>query len=85
LQEIKANKHLKQVPVIVYSTSQDTPVIDLLFENGAHYFIRKIADFVLFKAAIQEAIALVLKEGSFLPLREHFVLTNVNKLTINEL
>ncbi len=85
LKEIKQDKDLKHLPVIVYSTSFDNAVNDHLFENGAHYFIRKLGEFSLFKIAIQEALILVTQGDSPLPTREHFVLTRKNNLTVNEL
>ena len=39
--EIKSNDKLKQLPVIIYSTSLHENVADVLYKNGAHYYIRK--------------------------------------------
>ena len=41
LAEIKLNDKLKQLPVIIYSTSLHDDVADLLYKNGAYYYIRK--------------------------------------------
>ena len=41
LVEIKKNKDIKDFPVIIYSTSLKDTMAELLFENGAHYYLRK--------------------------------------------
>ncbi len=41
LAEIKNNKRLKDLPVIIYSTSLLDEMSDLLYKNGAYYYIRK--------------------------------------------
>lgn len=85
LKEIKQNTNLKHLPVIVYSTSFENGVIDELFENGAQFFIRKLADFSIFKNAIHEALFLVAQGDNPIPTREEFVLTTKNNLKAKEL
>ena len=41
LSEIKLNKKLKQLPVIIFSTSFEQEVVNRLYQNVAQYFIRK--------------------------------------------
>ncbi|MCW3072464.1 MAG: response regulator [Bacteroidetes bacterium] len=41
LLEIKSNKALKDIPVIIYSTSMHDDIADTLYGNGAHYYSRK--------------------------------------------
>lgn len=73
LKEIKKNKNLKHIPIIIYSTSFEKVVVDLLFENGAQYFIRKVAEFSIFKKTIQQVLILAIQVNSSRPTREHFV------------
>ena len=40
LSEIKLSETLKQLPVIVFSTSFEQEVVNLLYKNGAQHFIR---------------------------------------------
>lgn len=80
LKEIKQNTNLKHLPVIMYSTSFEKEVIDQLFESGAHYFIRKLAQFSIFKETIHQALTLVTQENSSPPSRENFVLIIKDKL-----
>ena len=57
LSEIKHNEKLKQLPVIMFSTSFEQGVVDQLYLNGAQYFIRKPSDFGQFKKIIHQTIA----------------------------
>src|SRR4051812_1809722 len=43
LDEIKLNHKLKNLPVIIFSTSFDHDVVDALYKKGAHYYVRKPA------------------------------------------
>jgi CheY-like chemotaxis protein len=75
LSEIKLNPKLKQLPVIMFSTSFEQEVVNLLHKNGAQYFIRKPSEFSQFKKIIQETLALIAPENASQPTRENFVLT----------
>ena len=82
LTEIKLSKKLKQLPVIVFSTSFEQEVVNQLYKNGAQYFIRKPSEFSQFKNIIQLSLALITKENIFQPTRENFVITVETSLTI---
>jgi CheY-like chemotaxis protein len=76
LSEIKLNPKLKQLPVIVFSTSFEQEVVNLLYKNGAQYFIRKPSEFSQFKKIIHQAITtLITPQNIPLQTRENFVLT----------
>ena len=49
LSEIKLNNHLKNLSVVVFSTSLEQEVVNQLYHNGASYFIRKPSEFKQFK------------------------------------
>ena len=81
LSEIKQSEKLKQLPVIMFSTSFEQEVINQLYQNGAQYFIRKPSEFSQFKKIIQETLALIVQDLSFdktgkvsQPAKENFVL-----------
>lgn len=74
LSEIKGNKKLHQLPVIMFSTSFEQEVVNQLFKNGAHYFIRKPSEFSQFKKIIQQALTIIAKENISVPTMENFVL-----------
>jgi CheY-like chemotaxis protein len=75
LAEIKYNALLQSLPVVIFSTSLEQDVVNQLYNNGAHYFIRKPADFFHFKKIIQHTILLLSQEIITLPEREDFVIT----------
>ena len=82
LSEIKLNKKLKQLPVIIFSTSFEQEVVNLLYKNGAQYFIRKPSEFSQLKKVIQQTLTLIEQENISQPTRENFVLTVQNSLVI---
>jgi CheY-like chemotaxis protein len=75
LVEIKINDRLKQLPVIMFSTSFEQEVVNLLYKNGAQYFIRKPSEFSQFKKIIQQTLTLIVPENVSQPVRENFVIT----------
>jgi CheY-like chemotaxis protein len=82
LSEIRQNKRLKDLPVVIFSTSFEQEVVNLLYKNGAHYFIRKPSVFLQFKEIIMHALLLVLDKNVAQPTRENFVLTLEDGLTL---
>ena len=59
LLELKKNESLKDIPVVIFSTSQNTDVVEDLYTNGAHYYIRKPGDFNILKKVIKDALFLL--------------------------
>lgn len=41
LVEIKKMESMKQLPIIIYSTSLQDEVADVLYQNGAHYYLQR--------------------------------------------
>src|SRR4051794_29592730 len=76
LSEIKQNPILKDLPVIIFSTSFDKDVVDLLHERGAHYYIRKPAEFSKLKQLIHTSLSLVANANKSQPGRDRFVLND---------
>jgi CheY-like chemotaxis protein len=74
LAEIKADEKLRSIPVIIVSTSFDLDVVNLLYRKGAHYYIRKPADFSQLKNVIYQALLLASKETFEQPTPDDFVL-----------
>ncbi|MEP6465191.1 MAG: response regulator [Parafilimonas sp.] len=74
LSEIKQNEKLKKLPVIIYSTSSNPEVMDLLYRKGAQHYIRKPADFANLKSVINKAIALSGLNKMLQPAKEKFVI-----------
>jgi len=82
LTEIKQNKKLRNFPVAIFSTSFEQEVVNLLYGNGAHFFIRKPSEFSLFKKIILKTITLIMSDNISRPAKENFVLTIENSLSI---
>jgi CheY-like chemotaxis protein len=78
LLEIKLSPKLNQLPVIIFSTSFEQEVVNLLHNNGARYFIRKPSEFSQFKKIIHQSLALIAQENIQQPTRDNFVLTPQN-------
>jgi CheY-like chemotaxis protein len=75
LTEIKNNKRIKHLPVIMYSTSAEVDLVNSLFKNGAHYYIRKPVEFAQLKKVIRQALVLITKEKRPQSIKENFVIT----------
>jgi CheY-like chemotaxis protein len=82
LAEIKQNKKLHMLPVVIFSTSFEQEVVSLLYVNGATYFIRKPSEFSQFKKIILHTLSLMLQKNILQPKREDFVLTVENSLVV---
>jgi CheY-like chemotaxis protein len=82
LSELKLNIKLKELPVIVFSTSFEQEVVNVLHKNGGRYFIRKPAEFEQLKKVILQALTLIGQEDISQPTRENFVITVKNGLVI---
>jgi CheY-like chemotaxis protein len=74
LTELKNNKSFKEIPVIIFSTSLDPEVVNTLYNNGAHYYIRKPGDFNILKQVIEEATSRISKNKSQRPERIDFII-----------
>lgn len=71
LMEIKNHSTLKNLPVIIYSTSYDQEKANQLYNTGAHYYICKPSDFEELKNVVNKAIMLV-KGNNAQPTKENF-------------
>lgn len=72
--ELKSNTRLKDIPVIIFSTSLDMQIADLLFDKGAHHYIRKPNNFIKLKKIINEAITITAKNNYKQPGKDKFIL-----------
>lgn len=74
LSEIKISDKLMKLPVIIYSTSLNMEIVDLLYQKGAYYYICKPGEFDKIKKVIFEAITLISQNKLMQPDRDKFVL-----------
>lgn len=57
LTEIRQHEDLKQLPVIIFSTSNDPALVSWMYNAGANLYLNKPTDFSGLKEKIQKAIA----------------------------
>ena len=77
LTEIKQNENFNTLPVIIFSTSFNPEVVDMLYSRGANYYIRKPAYFSDLKKIISQALDLILDNNNRHPEKEKFVLYSI--------
>jgi CheY-like chemotaxis protein len=75
LADIKRNKKLQDIPVIIFSTSTNNEMIKQVFKNAAHYYIRKPVHFWELKQLIYKSLKLISDKETSLPGKENFMLT----------
>jgi CheY-like chemotaxis protein len=56
LTELQDNVQLKNIPVVIFSTSFPKAIIDKVFKMGANLYIRKPGDFAQLKQVIHNAL-----------------------------
>lgn len=71
---IKLHENLRQIPVIIFSTSLNEEIINLVYKNGAVYFIRKPNEFSKLKKIILHALTLIAEGNGTQPSMDNFVL-----------
>ena len=74
LSEIRRHPGLKHLPVVIFSTSLDTKVVQLLYENGANHYVQKPGEFSRLKKIIHEAITAVVRNMGQQPVFEQFII-----------
>jgi CheY-like chemotaxis protein len=74
LTEIKSIEKLKFIPVVIISTSLEQSLIQFLYANGAHYFIRKPNAFSKLKFLLYHSITLLALHDAPQPALEYFIL-----------
>lgn len=74
LLEIKLLPELKNLPIIVFSTSLVPSIVDAVYEKGAIYYIRKPCDFAKLKKVIHDALIITSENNFKQPERENFIL-----------
>ncbi len=61
LSEIKRNVKLKDIPVVVFSTSNSQDKINMVFKSGGHVYVHKPSDFSQFKQVILHALPIAVE------------------------
>jgi PleD family two-component response regulator len=74
LEEIKTNIDLKNIPVVIISTSCDDSVADVLYKKGAHFYICKPTDYKVLRHNVDYTVSQI-RQSLIRPSREQFILT----------
>lgn len=72
--EIKGSDKLKHIPVVIYSTSLLEDVADLLYEKGAHYYVRK-AELAELRKILFQLLSLMTEKKFSRPTRAEFIVS----------
>lgn len=75
LADIKRTHKLKDIPVVIFSTSAQADAIEKVYQQGAHYYICKPSSFEKLKMAIKDILSKDLASRLTQPSREEFLLT----------
>ncbi len=62
LSAIKRDSKLKDIPVVMFSTSNTWDTINMLFKSGSHVYIHKPSDFAQLKQVIHHALPIAKEE-----------------------
>lgn len=74
LSEIKSTEQLKLLPVVIISTSVHEDAANLIYNGGAHYYVRK-TDIADLKKNLHHVLTLLAKNKFFRPARSKFILS----------
>ncbi len=74
LDEIRRDPKLKDIPVVIYSTSSNNDIVNRTYQQGANYYICKPQSYTLLKRTIQFVLSFDGKQLCQQPGREHFVI-----------
>lgn len=74
LDEIKITPKLKNIPVVIFSTSANPETIDKVYEKGANFYICKPGTFFLLKKAILHVLSIDWSAADGQPPKENFIL-----------
>ena len=75
LSEIKTSERLKQLPVVVISTSIQASEVERLYDLGAQFYIRKPNQYDELKSSLLSALTLSDKLNGQQPSRQKFLLS----------
>lgn len=74
LDEIRRDPKLKDIPVVIYSTSSNNDIVNRTYQQGANYYICKPQSYTLLKRTIQFVLSFDGKQLCQQPGREHYVI-----------
>ena len=75
LAEIKKNGSLKNLPIIIFTTSLQEESIKKVYSQGANYYVRKPTDYRQLKLVVEKLLAIDWLKEVLQPEKERFVFT----------
>lgn len=73
LDEIRREEKLRRIPIVIFTTSQQEDSINRVYEQGAHFYIRKPNDFGQLKSVVRKALSIDWSQHKQ-PEKERFIL-----------
>lgn len=77
LTEIRKQKKLKNLPVVVLSTSCSPDIINSMYESGANLYVQKPSDIRIWKNVIAKVLGLDWNIQTPFSIRENFTLLSI--------
>ncbi|MCM4174144.1 response regulator [Arenibacter sp. TNZ] len=74
LEEIRNSPKLKDIPVVIFSTSASDIYVDKTYEQGANYYIQKPSSFQLLVKSIEKVLTLEMWPSPR-PQKENYILS----------
>jgi CheY-like chemotaxis protein len=74
LTEIKENDRLKDLPIIIFSTSVTQDMAESLYQKGALYYIRKPGDFAKLKKIIFKVLTFATSDNAPQRTKDNFII-----------
>ena len=75
LQEIKRNRNLKDLPIIIFTTSLQEESVKQMYHGGANYYVRKPTDYRQLKVIVSKLLAIDWLKEALQPEKERFIFT----------
>jgi CheY-like chemotaxis protein len=75
LKEIRGNKRLKNIPVIIYSTSSRQDLVDNTYKAGANLYVQKPDSYKGIKEITKKILSLKIAELKTKPAKENYFIT----------
>ena len=75
LDEIKSDAQLKNIPVVIFSTSTQNETINEVYKKGASYYICKPDNFQKLKIVLEKIFSLNATALSIKPTRDNFIIS----------
>jgi len=75
LQEIKRNRNLKDLPIIIFTTSLQEESVKQMYNGGANYYVRKPTDYRQLKVIMRKLLTIDWLKEALQPEKERFIFT----------